>query len=266
MLNLNRRLETYLSRAKRLEEENALLSKEIQALRCSDHRASTRRKRLEEELRQARTEVDAAWRGRVHTQLEVGRLTEELRALDLHRQKEARAQVEATTKAEQSRKELEEEHRAQTWLREKVRQLEQEMGLLIQTHQEDVAHLEATLTYSRTTVSPMFVQRAPPTPNLQQLGQEYTLRASRAWQDTAEAFQGQLTRLEEALIQARARLTQVVQEKTETQLKLQVLEKEVASAQDVRLHLEKTASQQRGSYHQEIQKVQVRAEHPDVLG
>lgn len=259
MLNLNRRLETYLSRVKVLEEENALLAKEIHVMRRNHQGASTRRKGLEEELRQARLEVDAVWRDRVLTELEVGKLTEELQALDLQRHREAEAQVTAKTKMEQSRKELEEEQRAQIWLKEKVRQLEQEMQLLIQTHQEDVLHLEATLTHSSARMPHTLAQRDNQAANLRQLEHEYSQKATRAWQEAAEAYQGQLTRLEESLNQARSRLTQVDQEKRESQLRLQALEKEITSAQDVRLHLEKTAAQQRDRHSQDIQQLQVGA-------
>uniref|UniRef100_A0A3B5AUC5 Nestin n=1 Tax=Stegastes partitus TaxID=144197 RepID=A0A3B5AUC5_9TELE len=262
MLNLNRRLETYLSRVKLLEEENALLAKEIQAMRHNSHGVSPHRKGLEEKLRQTRLEVEAAWRDRVLTELEVGKLAEELQALDMLRQREAQAHMKAKTKLEQSRKELEEEQRAQIWLREKVSQLEQEMRLLVQTHHEDVAHLEATLSRSRATMPHTAVQRCNQTPNLLQLEHEYSQRASRAWQEAAEAYEGQLARLEESLNQTRSRLTQAGQEKRESQLKLQALEKERTSAQDVRLHLEKTAAQQRDRYSQEIQQLQ---EHLDGL-
>ncbi|CAI5662021.1 unnamed protein product [Oreochromis niloticus] len=262
MLNLNRRLETYLNRVKLLEEENMLLAKEIQAMRRNNHGALTRRRGLEEELRQARLEVDAVWRDRVLTELEVGKLTEELQALDLWRQREAEEKVKAKTKLEQSRMELEEEQRAQIWLREKVNQLEHEMRLLIQTHGEDVAHLEATLTHSRATLSHTFAQKGNHTPNLLQLGHEYSQSATRAWQEAAETYQGQLTRLEESLNQARSRLTQVGQEKHESQLKLQALEKEIISAQEIRQHLEKTVAQQTDKYSQEMQQLQ---EHLEAL-
>lgn len=257
MLNLNRRLETYLNRVKLLEEENTLLAKEIQALRRSRHGASTRRKGLEEELQQTRLELDAAWRDRVHTELEVGRLTEEFQGLDLQRQREAQAHIKAKTMVDQSRKELEGEQRAQIWLREKVNHLEHEMRLLVQTHQEDVAHFEATLIHSKATMPPTLAQRSNQAPNLLHLGQEYSQRATRAWQEAAETYQGQLAQLEESLNQARGRLTQVDQEKREIQLKLQALEKEIASAQNVRLHLEKSAAQLRDKHSQEIQQAQV---------
>lgn len=257
MLNLNRRLETYLNRVKLLEEENALLAREIQAMRHNSQGALTHRKGLEEELRQARMEVDAAWRNRVLTEVEVSKLTEELQALNLQRQSEAQAQMVAKKKLELSRKELEEEQRAQIWLREKVSQLEHEMGHLIQTHEEDVAHLEAVLTQSRATMPPTLAQRGKQTPDLLMMGHELSQKATRAWQEAVEAYQGQLSQVEESLGQARSRLNQVCQEKLDSKLKIQALEKELASAQDIRLHLEKTAAQKTDKHGLEIQQLQV---------
>lgn len=259
MLDLNRRLESYLNRVKLLEEENMLLVKEIQAMRHNSQGALAHRKGLEEELRRARLKVEAAWRDRVLTEMEVSKLTEELHALDLQRQKEAQAHVKAKTKLNQSRKELEEEQRAQIWLREKVSQLEHEMNLQIQNHQEDVAHLEAALTHSRTTMPHTSAQRCNQTPNLLQLGHEYSQRANKAWQEAAESYQGQLVHLEETLEQSRSRLTRVGQEKRESLLKLQALEKELASAQDARLHLEKAVAQQRDTHSHETKLLQVSA-------
>ncbi|XP_061573359.1 nestin [Cololabis saira] len=256
MLNLNRRLETYLSRVKLLEEENTMLAREIQTMRHNNQGASVRRKDLEEELLRARLEVDAAWRDKVLTEMEIGKLTEDLQTLNLQRQREAQAQVTAKKKLEQSRKEMEEEQRAQIWLREKVNQLEHEMRLVIQTHGEDVAHLEVELTRSRAVMPQRSAQRATQAPELLVMGQELSQKANRAWQEAAEAYQGQLARLEESLDQAKSRLNQVGQEKLECQLNIQALKKEMASAQDVRLHLDKTVTQKRDRYCQEIQQFQ----------
>uniref|UniRef100_A0A8C5N909 IF rod domain-containing protein n=1 Tax=Gouania willdenowi TaxID=441366 RepID=A0A8C5N909_GOUWI len=236
MLNLNRRLETYLSRVKHLEEENELLAKEIQGMRYNNQGAQVHRMSMEEELRQTRQAVDEAWRDRVLAEFEVNKMVEELESLDLQRQREAEARMRAKTKLEQSRKELEEEQRAQIWLRQKVSQLEQEINILIQNHHEDVAHLETQLTQSKVRMP----QRVQQTPNLLQLGQEYSQRATRAWQEAAEAYQFQLARMEESLDQARGRLSQVNQEKEEIQLKLKALEKEIVSEHEVRQHLERT--------------------------
>ncbi|XP_075994429.1 nestin [Genypterus blacodes] len=256
MLSLNRRLESYLGRVKLLEGENQLLGQEIQALRCSSHGALSSRKGLEEDLQQARVELDKTWRERTKTELEVCRLSEELQALDLQRQREAQAQMEAKMKLEQSRKELGEEQRAQMWLREKVNQMEYEMKLLIQTHQEDVAHMEETLSRSRAAVTSTWAPNRGQTLNLQELGHEYSQRATRARQEAAEAHQAQFALLEESLNQARDRLAQVGQEKKESLLKLQALEKELSSAQNISLHLEKTAEQQRDRHGQEVHELQ----------
>lgn len=265
MLGLNRRLESYLSRVKFLEEENTLLVKELEALRRSGHGALAQRKAMEEELRQARLEVEAAWRDRTHTELEVCRLSEELQALNLQRQMEAEEQVKTRTAAEQSRKELEEEQRAQMWLRQKVSQLEEEMMNLVHTHQENVATLEENVSQHRVALPLMLAQRANQGTSVLQLGHEYHQRSSRAWQEATEAYQGQLARLEETLEQTRSRLAQVCQETSKSQLRLRALEKEMASAEDVRAHLEKTVVQRRMEYDQEIQQLQVRAEHVTLL-
>ncbi|KAM4735434.1 nestin [Anableps anableps] len=262
MLNLNRRLETYLSRVKLLEEENEMLANEIKVLRHNSRGTLTRRRGLEEELRQARLEVDATWRERVLTEVEVEKLMEEIQALELQRQREAEAKMLAKTKMEQSRKELEDEQRAQIWLREKVNQLEHEMKFLIQTHEEDVTHLEATLTQSRAEMFPNQIQRSNQMPDLLKMGHEFSQKATRAWQEASEAYQGQLAQLEESLDQARSRLSQVCQEKRESQLKLQTLQKEIASAQDVKLHVEKTVAQRREEHCQEIQQL---GEHLEEL-
>lgn len=264
MLNLNQRLESYLSRVKLLEEENLLLTKEIQAVRCSSQTGAEQRRGLQRQLQQARLELDSAWRERAHMELEVGRLMEALQELDLQRQREARARAEANKLVEHSRKEVEEEERAQMWLRETVTQLEQEMEHLIQTHQEDLAHLEARLDQSRTTVAPRLVHRPPQTANILQLGQELAQQATSAWKEAAQAYQGQLAHLEESANQARSRLLRVDQEKSRSQQQLQVLQEEIASAQDVRRHLEEAAAQQGQNYSQQVQELQVSPEHPNL--
>ncbi|KAK7886958.1 hypothetical protein WMY93_026579 [Mugilogobius chulae] len=123
MLNLNQRLETYLNRVKLLDEENAKLAKEIQTLRRNHHGNKERRKFFDEELRNAREEVEIVWKERVYAEVDVAKLSEELQNLDLQLQRETEAHIEANAKVNQSRKELEEERRAQMWLREKVNQL-----------------------------------------------------------------------------------------------------------------------------------------------
>uniref|UniRef100_A0A3B3ZAH7 IF rod domain-containing protein n=1 Tax=Periophthalmus magnuspinnatus TaxID=409849 RepID=A0A3B3ZAH7_9GOBI len=263
MLNLNQRLETYLNRVKLLDEENAKLTKEIQTLRRNHRGNHEQQKFLDEELRCARREVDTMWKERVYAEVDVARLTEELQTLDLQLQRETQAHIEANAKVNQSRRELEEEHRAQIWLTEKVNQLEHEMKSLIQTHQEEVANMEAMLM--QTKVMPTMRPAVQQGPTLLELGEEYNQRAARAWQEAAEAYQGQLTRLEGSVNETRQRLIQVNKEKSESVLKLQNLDRELLGLQDLREHLEGTVNQQKESHCRDIQMLQVSTCLPSII-
>nr|XP_046158205.1 nestin-like isoform X2 [Oncorhynchus gorbuscha] len=259
MLNLNQRLETYLGRVRLLEEENKLLCQEIQALRGSGQGG---RMGLEDKLSLARQEVEEVWREKDRVELELGSLGEELYVLGLQRQWEADAHGEVKKKLADSRKQMEEERRAQIWLGEKVSQLEKQIQFQIKTHQEDVAGFQATLIHVRPALPPPPPQTGTQLPSLQELGEEYSQMAVRAWHEAAMVFQGQVDSLDESLNQARTRLAQVGQEKNESQLKLHALENELQSAQDRRQCLERSVAKQRDMQRQEIQNLQA---HLDVL-
>ena len=258
MLGLNRRLETYLGRVQQLEGENHLLRKEIQVLRQGQQEERWGRSGLDKELEKARAEVEAAWGERDRVELEAGCLARELQELGQQRQWLAKAQLEVQAQLEDSAQELEEEHKAHAWLREKVDQLEQEIHLRIQGHQEDVEHLEASLCSSRPAECAPFSDPGQRGPSILELGQEYSARATQAWAEADEAYQSQVSRLEESLDQARGQLNEVGQERSQSQQKLHFLEKELAMAREVMAGLERSMSHQDDTHYQELQHLQVR--------
>nr|XP_061812054.1 nestin-like [Nerophis lumbriciformis] len=255
MLELNRRLQSYLGRVKLLEEENSQLAQEIKALRHGHHGGAVKERNLKIDLHRAREELEEVWRQRAYAQMEVCKLNEEMEIVKWHWQKEVRAREEIGSKMELSRKELEEELGAHMWLRDRINQLEQEMDHLLHTHEQDVAHLNATLIQS---APPCFT----PMPDLHQLEQELSQRASMAWQETAEAYQAQLDQLQESLKETTTRLDQTERHKNEYTVQLNALERERICEVDVRRQLEETAEQQREEHRQHVHALQ---EHLDDL-
>ncbi|CAL8287742.1 unnamed protein product [Merluccius merluccius] len=258
MTGLNRGLESYLGRVKQLEGENQSLRREIQCLRRSrQEEARWSQAGLDAEVRRARAEVEVARRERDQVALEADCLARELQDLGQRRQWVAEAQRGAQARLEESAREMGEEQRAHAWLREKVDQLEREIHLLTQSHQEDVEHLEASVSSSRAAaVSARFPGPGQQVPSLLELGQEYSTRATQAWAEAAEAYQSQVSRLEESLDRARGQLAQVGQEKSRSQQKLGVLERELALAREVMAGLERRMAQQQDTHHHEVQHLQ----------
>ncbi|XP_056331571.1 nestin [Danio aesculapii] len=252
MLELNHRLESYLGRVKLLEEENKLLREEIHTLKSSRDPAG-QRKAQEEALSQARRMMEEAWRKKDCVELEVENLMEDMEKVSVQRKKTKTAQAEAQRKLTDSRKELEEERRAQIWLREKVGQLEKDLLLQMQVHQENMETMQASLKQTKQVL--MAPQRVQAT-SIPDLGQEYGYRAAQAWQEAANNYQKQVGCLEESLNQTKVNMTKIHQEKRESHRQVQHLAKELESTRTKRQMLEKHAMQQREEQKEELQHLQ----------
>uniref|UniRef100_A0A8C1EAU5 Nestin n=1 Tax=Cyprinus carpio carpio TaxID=630221 RepID=A0A8C1EAU5_CYPCA len=256
MLELNQRLESYLGHVKLLEEENKLLREEIHTLKSSKE-PSGQRKAQEEALSQARRMLEEAWRKKDHVVLEVENLMEDIEVVSIQRQKAKNAKAEAQRKLMESRKELEEERRAQIWLREKAGQLEKDLLLQMQVHQENMETSQASL---KQTKQVLMAPHPTQTTSIPDLGQEYSHRAAQAWQEATNNYQRLFGRLEESLNQAKANMAKIHQEKRENQHQVQHLAKELESTKTKRQMLEKNVVQQREEHTQELQHLQAQVD------
>ncbi|XP_035386572.1 nestin [Electrophorus electricus] len=256
MLELNRRLESYLGHVKLLEEENQLLWGEIQALRRSQDTGG-RRQVQEEAVRLARREIQTAWLEKDHAELEVGKLLEEIEELNAQRQGVREAQAEAKRRLKQSRGELEDEKRAHIWLREQAAHLEKELSVQVHVHQEDVAALKSS--YALWKPAPA-VPHETQAIRLQGLGEEYSQQAARAWQEAADVYQRKVAQLEENLDQTKAHMAHITQEKRERQLQVQDLAKELMGMEGKRELLEKNVVHLRDRQNQELQHLQTQVQ------
>lgn len=264
MLDLNRRLETYLGRVKFLEEENQLLRDEIHVLQKNQQPRAQQRRALEAAVQEARTELDRAWREKDKVELEMENLSAELQSVAQQRQRVASARAQAQGRLSESRKEMEDERRAQAWLKDKVSQLEGELVLREQVHQEDMTCLKESMAHVRPVQAPPLaaalrtdIMQAQSS-RVQSLGLEYSQKAAQAWREAAETYQRQVGRMEDSVGQAKARLVQITQERTENQLRLQGLAKDLEAVRAKKEMLERQAGQQRDRHGQEINQMQVR--------
>lgn len=262
MLDLNRRLESYLGRVKFLEEENQLLQEEILMLRKKREPQAQQRRALEAALMEAREELEQAWREKDKVEVQLGNLSEELQMVGLQRQKVAAARAEAQGQLAESRKELEEERRAQIWLRDKAAQLENDLHIQTQCHQDDVMVLKASVAQARPLQAAPLLYTQTHTQSFCDLGQEYSQKAAQAWREASEAYQRQAERLEESLGQAKARLGQITQDRRENQMKLHSLAKDLEAARTKKEMLERRSAQQKDRQSQEISQLQVRGDCP----
>ncbi|XP_062394814.1 nestin [Sardina pilchardus] len=259
MLDLNRRLESYLGRVQYLEMENHVLREEIQTLRSGQEPRAQQRRALEAALQEAREELQRAWTEKDKLDVQMGNLSEELQAVERRRRKVAGERAEAQGRLAESRRALEEERRAQIWLRDAAARLENELHFQTQVHQEDVSAAEASLAQPRPS------QLAPAhahgnTPSVCDLGLEYSQKAAQAWREASEAYERQAGRLEESLGQAKARLSHITQERRENQMKLQSLTKDLEAARAKKDMLERRVTHQSDRQSQEIIQLQVHVE------
>nr|XP_055066148.1 nestin [Misgurnus anguillicaudatus] len=256
MLELNQRLESYLGRVKLLEEENKLLKEEIYTLKKSAEPPG-QRKAQEEALIKTRKMKEEVWREKDRVEMEVENLIEDIQMVNIQRQKEKTAHAEAQKRLADSKKELEEERRAQNWLREKFAQLEKDLVLQMQDHQENMETLQASLNQTKQVLmAPQMIQ----TTIIPDLGQEYGHRAAQAWKEATSKYQRKVENLEESLNQAKTNMGKLHQEKREKQYQIQQLAKELESMKMKREMLEKHAVQQRDEHSEELQHLQAQVD------
>ncbi|KAM9242275.1 nestin [Dugong dugon] len=232
MWELNRRLEIYLSRVKALEEQNELLSAELGGLRAQSADASWRA-RADDELAALRALVDQRWREKHAAEVARDNLAEELEGVAGRCQQQRLAREQAAEEAARSRRAVEAEKCAQTWLSNQAADLERELEALRAEHEEERACLNAQAARAPRCPAP---PRGPPAPapEVEELAQ----RLGEAWRGAVRGYQERVAHMETSLGQARERLGHAVQGAREGRLELQQLQAERGGLQERRAALE----------------------------
>lgn len=253
MWDLNKRLEAYLARVKFLEEENEGLRAEIQSTKESPA-GDPRRARYEEELRSLRDALHRAFTEKCAAELARDNLYEEVQHVKSRCQKEQAAREEAKRQLSSSKKELEEERRAQIWLKERAVQLEKEVEALLEVHEEEKAGLDQELASFSQSLEGF---RCAPVAFQPVEVEDYSKRLSEIWRGAVETYKAEVSQLERALGQAKENLWQVAEDNQQSQLQLRHLEKELVGLKVRKEMLEESLGQQWQEQHGEAEKFQV---------
>ncbi|NWY07169.1 TANA protein, partial [Nothoprocta ornata] len=252
MWDLNKRLEAYLARVKFLEEENEVLRAEIQSAKSSPSEDSWRNK-YEEQLQALRTVLDDAFREKWSAELARDNLYEEIQHVKSRCQKEQAAREEAKKLLSASKKELEEEQRAQIWLKERALHLEKDVEALLELHEEEKAGLDHELaSFSQSFES----FRCVPVAFQPVEVEDYSKRLSQIWKGAVETYKTEVSQLESSLCQAKENLWKAVEDNQQSQLQLQHLEKELVGLKARKDLLEESLSRQWQEQRGEAEKFQ----------
>ncbi|XP_065757949.1 nestin isoform X2 [Muntiacus reevesi] len=232
MWELNRRLEAYLARVKALEEQNELLSAELGGLRAQAGDASWRA-RADDELAALRALVDQRWREKHAAEVARDNLAEEVEGVASRCQQLRLARERTAEEVARSRRAVEAEKCAQTWLSTQAAELERELEALRAAHEEERAGLNAQAACAPRGPAP---PRGPPAPapEVEELAQ----RLGEAWRGAVRGYQERVAHMETSLGQARERLGHALQGAREGRLELQQLQAERSGLQERRAALE----------------------------
>ncbi|KAM3918671.1 nestin [Leptodactylus fuscus] len=240
MWNLNKRLEAYLSRVKALEEENELLRAEIHHLKSTRSDKSVIRK-YHDEIMKLRDALDEEHREMVQAETDRDCIYQEIEYVKELCLQEKQAQEDVKKELSESKKLLEEEKRAQAWLKERLIHLEEEMEDILKTHEEDKALMEEEISsYSQKLEN---FKLAPV--NFKPVNvEDYASKMSQIWQGAVEEYKIEVSALETNLSQAKENLKKVLDENKQSQLQLQTLDRDLQSLKGRKEMLEELLAKQ----------------------
>ncbi|XP_040268748.1 nestin [Bufo bufo] len=240
MWRLNKRLEAFLSRVKALEEENELLRTEILHLKSTKSNRSIIRE-YHDEIMKLRDTLDDGHQEMVQVETDRDCIYQEIEYVKELCLQEKQTQEDVKKELSESKKLLEEEKRAQIWLKERLIHLEEEMEDILKVHEEEKAQMEEEISsYSQRLEN----LKIAPT-NFKPVNvEDYANQLSQIWQGAVEEYKIEVSALEANLSQAKDNLQKVLDENKQSQIQLQNLERDLQSLKSRKEMLEELLGKQ----------------------
>ncbi|TRY66416.1 hypothetical protein DNTS_003375 [Danionella cerebrum] len=231
---LNQRLGQYLARSKQLEQENASLVNEINAVR--QNRSGEWENKHMSELREMRRLVERLSFEKCRAEMERQKLRDELQTLHAIRSDEASVSKNITTELKGRERQLHNVLQTNGALENRLFELEREYKFLEDAHRKEVGNLRDQVR-SRTVRVVTQTRHAPPAVTMEEV-EHYAASFTESWQGTLDMYRLQVEEIEESLRADHARLEDIQREKMEYASQFKRLHEEIEKQTQVQLTLE----------------------------
>ncbi|KAI1904513.1 hypothetical protein AGOR_G00006420 [Albula goreensis] len=233
--DLNARLQQYLSRVKQLEQENALLIKEINTIR--QEKTVEWEKQYLPELREVRRAVDQLAFEKSKAEMEREKLRRELQNIQELCCQETVICRDIEGERKGYEKQLHHALKKNAALEERLLQLENEYRCLEDAHMQDISHLRNEVHSRPLPVIVTQKYQGHPAVTMEEM-EEYALCLSEQWMENFEVYRCRVEDLEESIKADQAKLEELHREKMQYVAELQKLHAEADKQNEMQLQLE----------------------------
>lgn len=198
---LNDRFVVYIDKVHFLEQQNQQVEAEIQALRQQQVSRSQLGELYDQELQELRTTLERIHHDKAQAQLDSEHLDEEARRLRERLDEEARVREETEAAVRALKRDAGDSGLLQAELEKKVQALQDELGFLRSSHEEEVAELLAHIQEAQVSVERRGEARggaADVTEALRDIRSELEDRGQQQQRQVEAWFQGRCAQLSEA--------------------------------------------------------------------
>ncbi|XP_072241882.1 synemin [Leuresthes tenuis] len=232
---LNSRLAQYLSRTNQLEQENAHLITEINKMRQVRRTAEWERK-CKAEVQDLRKMVRQLSFEKSQAEMEKEKLWRELQTVQSVCSEQTVVCRDISGEIRGCEKELQQAHKINTELQQRLFQLENEYKCLEDAHGREMHHLRHQV---ESRVVPIITQtyRGPPVVSVEEV-QEYARGLSEGWIETFEMYQQKVEDMEQSIKDDQARLSDLQKERMLYASELGKLHTESEKQSKIQMHLE----------------------------
>ncbi|MED6231659.1 hypothetical protein ATANTOWER_002284 [Ataeniobius toweri] len=232
---LNSRLAQYLSRTKQLEQENAQLIAEINKLRRGSGTAEWEQK-YKAEMKDLRRMVGQISFEKSQAEMEREKLWRELQTVQSVCSEQTEACRDISGELKGCAQELQQAHKINNELQQRLLQLESEYKRLEDAHRHETAQLRHQV---ESRVVPIITKTfpGPPTVSVEEV-QQYARGLSERWIETFEMYQQKVEEMEQSIKADQARLCDLQKEKMLYVSELGKLRTEAEKQGQVQMRLE----------------------------